>query len=83
MTWSSSGLSATNFVSVTSSSVGDIVYAACGGGVGSVFSTGYIYKSLDYGVTWNVTNSLKLEWTRVSCDETGQYVTASVFQGQI
>jgi hypothetical protein len=65
------------------SSSGQFLYVADGGGTGSVFSAGYIYISYNYGQTWNMTGSPSKEWARLACDSTGQYVTATVDEGQV
>lgn len=83
VTWINSQFYRNNFVSMCQSSSGEILYAADGGGPGSVFEAGLIYVSYNYGKSWNNTGSPSREWGRIACDSTGQYVTATVYQGQV
>ncbi len=81
-TWTNSWFSGGNFVAMCQSSSGNVLYVADGGGF-SLFNQGYIYISFDFGKTWNTTNSPAQQWGKIACDSTGQYTTATVFEGQV
>ncbi len=71
-----------NLVALCQSSNGQIVYVADGSGEELIYA-GAIYKSIDYGATWNAAGSPVAEWAYLACDSTGTYVTASANAGQI
>jgi hypothetical protein len=52
--------------------------------VSSGLNNGLILQSTSQGVSWNqLINAPKLNYKSIACDSTGQYVTATVFSGQI
>ncbi len=73
---------AANFVALCQSSSGQIVYAADGSGEELVYA-GPIYMSVDYGATFKLTGSPLAEWSKLACDSTGQFVTATASAGQL
>lgn len=66
--------------SVSVSEAGNIVYA-CVGGYGEAGHNGYIWQSLDFGLSWNQLNVSNQVWQAVVTSGSGQYVFAAVNPG--
>ncbi len=59
-----------NWIGICSNSVGNIQYA--------IVDNGYVYKSINYGVTWNILthdNVPPKHYRDVTCNASGQYIT--------
>ena len=73
---------AANFVALCQSSSGAIVYVADGCGMMQL-NEGSIYVSTDYGATWRTTGAPNAEWSQLSCDSTGTYLTGTAGAGHV
>ena len=59
-----------NWTGICSNSIGDIQYA--------IVDNGYVYKSTNYGVSWNILQDSNLppkHYRDIVCNATGQYIT--------
>ncbi len=65
-----------NWRTVTSDATGQFAIAAA-------TDSGGIYVSTDYGKTWNATTAPASQWTAVSSDKSGVYLTAVINGGKI
>jgi hypothetical protein len=78
VTWFASSLPlSTNYWSdVAISSTGAVAYATI-----DFYRSNQIYKSTDYGATWQPLTVVKNSWYSVTCDSTGQYAVAASDHG--
>lgn len=77
VTWNnSSGVSPSdlwsdqNWVGICSNSIGNIQYA--------IVDNGYVYKSINHGITWNVLTHANIpskHYRDITCNASGQYIT--------
>lgn len=59
-----------NWIGICSNSIGDIQYA--------IVDNGYVYKSINYGVTWTTLTHANIppkHYRDIACNATGEYVT--------
>ena len=76
---STSGLPVASNISwngLASDALGKILYAADNNG-GNVPSYGYIWRSVDFGVTWAIAGSLQKDWNVIRCSASGKELIAT------